>query len=51
MSDTRLLTVGEAASLWRCGVGVVYLLLGEKRIPGAWKLGGQWRIPADARPQ
>lgn len=45
----ELMTASQAASLWRISQRRVQLLCATGRIPGVFKLGDAWAIPADAK--
>ena len=42
------MTANQAAKLWRISQRRVQILFAEDRIPGVFKLGEAWAIPADA---
>ena len=44
MPDPEFLTVPEVATLLRIGERTAYDLVRGGRVPGAAKVGGQWRI-------
>jgi len=46
--NTQLYSVYEAAKAAGCGSHWIRTLLAEGRLEGAYKVDGQWRIPASA---
>ncbi len=44
-----MITVPEAAKRWIVSEQRIRQWLYEKRIPGAYKLGRDWRLPDDAK--
>lgn len=45
----EFMTARQAAKLWQISQRRVQILCSEGRIPGAFKLGEAWAVPADAK--
>ena len=48
MTNENALTVREAAVHLRCTIPYIYSLLHAERVPGAYRVDGEWRLPKSA---
>lgn len=48
MINVEFMTASQASEKWNISQRRVQILCAEKRIPGVFKLGEVWAIPADA---
>ena len=46
---TEYISIHEAAEWWGVSERRIQVLCGEGRVPGAFRLGRAWAIPADAK--